>query len=103
MTPTWNLHPVAREDLAEVTREAFDLAAKTRHGAVCDLDDKRAALNLLEAASHLKSLALYAERLALAHARDDGASWPALSAAMGVPESTARARHGRLPRALRSL
>ncbi|MBX8688677.1 hypothetical protein GO011_14675 [Mycobacterium sp. 20091114027_K0903767] len=97
-TPTWNGRPVAREDLAEVTREAFDICSKARHGARADLDDKRAALHLLEASAHLKALALHAERLGVTYAHDAHASWRELGAAMGITGGSVRGRHWRATR-----
>lgn len=92
--PTWNGRPVAQGNIESVLRESFELLTKVMRGEipVSSLSPSE-LLHVVEAGSHLGAMSEWTETVALPQARDAGASWATLAAAMGVPRSTAQSRY----------
>ena len=92
--PTWNGQPVTEDDIASVLRESFELLTKVMRSEISVNSLSRSELlHLVEAGSHLEAMSVWAEIVVFPLARDAGASWATLAAAMGVPRSTAQSRY----------
>jgi hypothetical protein len=96
--PTWNGQTVTQENIMAVTRAAFDAVVEEMTGLSSLARPKEEALHLLEAGSYLYWMGSHATSLALAAARDAGASWAELGAAMGLSRASAKFRYERMVR-----
>src|SRR5690242_1064415 len=93
--PTWNGQPMDRANIVAVSREAFDIALEVMTGTGVLEYSKDELLHLLEAGTLLDHMSSFANELALQLARERGASWGQLGAAMGVSRSSAQYRYER--------
>ncbi|MEH3140937.1 MAG: hypothetical protein PGN37_12305 [Mycobacterium kyogaense] len=93
--PTWNGQAVTQEDVIKVARSAFEIVLEHMRGTSMPTDSKHELLHLLEAGSYLYWMGTYTTSVALTAARDAGASWNELGAAMGVSRSSAKSRYER--------
>lgn len=91
--PTWNGEPVAADNITSVTRESFELLTEVMRGGPATSMSLAELLHVVEAGSHLGGMSAWAETVAMPLAREAGASWATLAAAMGVPRSTAQSRY----------
>jgi hypothetical protein len=98
--PTWNGQPVDDNDTSIVarTREAYDLVQAAMSDVGHFSGSKEEVLHLLEAGSYLDRMATFTTSVAIVRAREAGASWAKLAAAMGVSRSSAQSRYEREPR-----
>jgi hypothetical protein len=96
--PTWDGQTVTQDNIMAVARAAFDIVLDEMAGASTLTLTKVELLHLLEAGSYLYWMGSYATSVALTAARDAGASWAALGAAMGVSGSSAKSRYERQAR-----
>jgi hypothetical protein len=96
--PTWDGQTVTQDNIMAVARAAFDIVLDEMAGASTLTLTKVELLHLLEAGSYLYWMGSYATSVALTAARDAGASWAALGAAMGVSGSSAKSRYEQLSR-----
>jgi hypothetical protein len=87
--PTWNGQTVTQDNIMAVTRAAFDIVVEDMAGASTLARTKVELMHLLEAGSYLYWMGSYATSVALTLARDAGASWAELGAAMGITRSSA--------------
>lgn len=90
--PTWDGQPVTQDNIMTVTRAAFDIVFDEMAGASTLTLTKVELMHLLEAGSYLYAMGSYATSVALTAARDAGATWGELGAAMGVSRSSAKSR-----------
>ena len=96
--PSWNAQAVTQENVTDVTREAFDVVLEHMTSSA-RAESKDELLHLLEAGSYLYWMGSYATSAALREARDAGASWAEMGAAMGISRSSAKSRYEREVRA----
>jgi hypothetical protein len=93
--PTWHGQPAALNDISGIDVEAFGMVFAAMRGKSWCNSTKDDALHLLEAGAHLGLMAYWADNIGVLRARDAGASWSELAAAMGggVSSSTAKSRY----------
>lgn len=91
--PTWNGEPVAADNIPLVMQESFELLTAVMRGGPATKLSLEQLLHVVEAGSHLERMSTWAEMVAMPLAREAGASWATLAAAMGVPRSTAQSRY----------
>jgi len=91
--PTWNGEPVTQDTLASVQRKSFGLLTKLMRGEISAEElSLPELLHVVEAGSHLEAMVVWTRTSVLPRARETGASWAMLAAAMGVTRSTAQSR-----------
>jgi hypothetical protein len=91
--PTWHGQTVTQDNIQTVTREAFDTVQEAMGAASMTNHTKDELLHFLEAAAYLGAMAFFTNAVALPAARDTGASWAELGAAMGTSRSSAKSRY----------
>jgi hypothetical protein len=93
--PTWDGQPVTQDNIMAVTRAAFDIVFDEMAGRSRLARTRVELLHLLEAGTYLHSMGTYATAVALTAARDAGATWAELGAAMGLSSSSAKSHYER--------
>lgn len=94
-TPTWHNEPVNPSEYPHAMREASEVALSAMSGPALPSLNTVELLHILEAASWLDYLRVWATEAVFPIARESGASWAQLAAAMGESRSTVKSRYER--------
>ena len=96
--PTWNGQSVDLSSHPTLLRESFETLRAAIGGPSVNRLTEDELLHIVEAASHLEAMIEWARSAVMPAAREKGASWAKLGAAMGVSRSTAQYRYERAAR-----